>query len=99
MSDKPNKQGPVINKCSMQQTDVTEGIGNQTETEKQRSVLKVNRQQPRSARLRPMQKIPTPIKLLISPLQEMIIQICKKYGLENSQDKKTTDDTCDIFHT
>ena len=48
--------------------------------------LKVNRQQPRSARLRPIQKIPTPIKLLISPLPEMINQICKKYSLENSQD-------------
>ena len=31
--------------------------------------FEVNRQQPRSARLRPIQKIPTPIKLLISPLQ------------------------------
>ena len=59
--------------------------------------LKVNRQQPRSAQLRPIQKIPTPIKLFISPLPEMINQICKKYGLENSQDKKTSDDTCDIF--
>ena len=27
----------------------------------------------------------------------MINQICKKYSLENSQDKKTSDDTCDIF--
>ena len=34
MSEKPNKQG------SMQQTNVTDGIGNQTETEKQGSVLK-----------------------------------------------------------
>ena len=59
--------------------------------------LKVNRQQPRSARLRPIQKIPTPTKLLISPLPEMINQICKQYGLDNSQDKKTSDDTCDIF--
>ena len=59
--------------------------------------FKVNRQQPRSARLRLIQKIPTPIKLLISPLPEMINQICKKYSLENSQDKKTSDDTCDIF--
>ena len=59
--------------------------------------LKVNRQQPRSARLRPIQKIPTPLKLLIFPLPEMINQICKKYSLENSQDKKTSDDTCDIF--
>ena len=58
---------------------------------------RVNRQQPRSARLRPIQKIPTPIKLLISPLPEMINQICKKYSLENSQDNKTSDDTCDIF--
>ena len=38
-----------------------------------------------------------PIKLLISPLPEMINQICKKYSLENPQDKKTSDDTCDIF--
>ena len=59
--------------------------------------INVDRQQPRSARLRPIQKIPTPIKLLISPLPEMINQICKKYSLENSQDKKTSDDTCDIF--
>ena len=59
--------------------------------------LKVNRQQPRSARLRPIQKIPTSIKLLMSPLPEMINQICKKYSLENSQDKKASDDTCDIF--
>ena len=59
--------------------------------------LKVNRQQPRSARLRPIQKIPTLIKLLISPLPEMINQICKKYSLEISHDKKTSDDTCDIF--
>ena len=55
--------------------------------------FEVNRQQPRSARLRAIQKIPTPIKLLISPLPEMINQICKKYSLENSQDKKTSDDT------
>ena len=27
----------------------------------------------------------------------MINQICKKYSLENSQDKKTGDDTYDIF--
>ena len=60
-------------------------------------LLKVNRQQPRSARLRPIQKIPTPIKLLISPLLEMINQICKKYSLENYQDRKTSADTCDIF--
>ena len=59
--------------------------------------IKVNHQQPRSARLRPIQKIPIPKKLLISPLLEMINQICKKYSLENSQDKKTSDDTCDIF--
>ena len=57
------------------------------------SSIKVNRQQPRSARLRPIQKIPTPIKFLISPLPEMINQICKKYSLVNSQDKKTSDDT------
>ena len=62
-----------------------------------RITLKVNRQKPRSALLRPIQKIPTPIKLPISPLPEMINQICKKYILENYQDKKTSDDTCDIF--
>ena len=61
------------------------------------TVFEVNRQQQRSARLRPIQKIHTPIKLLISPLPEMINQICKKYSLENSQDKKTSDDMCDIF--
>ena len=61
------------------------------------SGYEVNRQQPRSARLRPIQKIPTPIKLLISPLPEMINQICKKYSLEKSQEKKTSDNTCDIF--
>ena len=49
--------------------------------------------------LRPIQKIPTPIKLLISPLPGMINQIRKKYSLENPQDKKTSDDTCDIFQT
>ena len=27
----------------------------------------------------------------------MINQICKKYSLENAQDKKTSDDSCDIF--
>ena len=37
MSEKPSRQ---ISKCSMQQTNVTEGTGNQTETEKQGSVLK-----------------------------------------------------------
>ena len=58
---------------------------------------KANRQQPRSARLRPIQEIPIPIKLLISPLLEMTNQICKKYSLGNYQDKKTSDDTCDIF--
>ena len=65
---------------------------------RQIKVIKVNRQQqPRSARLRPIQKIPTPIKLLISPLPETINQICKKYSLENAQDKITSDDTCDTF--
>ena len=59
--------------------------------------FKVNRQQPRSARLRPIQKILTSIKLLMPPLPETINQICKKYSLENSQDKKTSNDTCDIF--
>ena len=33
----------------------------------------------------------------MSPLPEMINQICKKYSLENYQDKKTSDDICDIF--
>ena len=37
MSKKPNK---LISKCYMQQTNVTEGTGHQTETEKQGSVLK-----------------------------------------------------------
>ena len=40
MSDKPNKQRPVISKCSTQQTNVTAGTGNQTETEKQGCVFK-----------------------------------------------------------
>ena len=40
ISEIPNKQGPVISECSMQQTNVTEGTGNQTETEKQGSALK-----------------------------------------------------------
>ena len=35
ISEKPNKQEPVISRCSMQQTNVTEGTGNQTEIEKQ----------------------------------------------------------------
>ena len=48
------------------------------------SLLKVNRQQPRSVRLRPIQEIPIPIKWLISPLPEMINQICKKFSLDNS---------------
>ena len=61
------------------------------------SQFKVNRQQPRSTQLRPIQKIPTPIKLLIPPFPEMINQICKKHSLENPQDKKTSADTCDIF--
>ena len=59
--------------------------------------VKVNHQEPRSAQMRPIQKISTPIKLLISPLPEMINQICKKYSLVNYKDKKTSDDTCDIF--
>ena len=33
------------------------------------------------------------IKLLISPLPEIINKIYKKYSLENSQDKKSSDDT------
>ena len=40
MSEKPNKDRPVTSKCSMHQTNITEGTGNQTETEKQGSVLK-----------------------------------------------------------
>ena len=40
MSEKPNKQGPVISKCSMQQSNVTECTGNHTGTEKQGFVLK-----------------------------------------------------------
>ena len=50
--------------------------------------FKVNRQQPKSVGFRPIQKIPTPIKWFISPLPEVINQICKKYSLENSYDKK-----------
>ena len=46
--------------------------------------IEVNHQQPISTRLRPIQKMPTPIKLLISPLPEMINQICKKHSLEHS---------------
>ena len=34
-----NNQGPVISKCYMQHTNVTEDTGNLTETEKQGSVL------------------------------------------------------------
>ena len=34
MSEKPNKQGPVLSKCSMPQTHVTESTGNLTGTEK-----------------------------------------------------------------
>ena len=33
----------------------------------------------------------------VSPHPEMINQIYKKYGLENSQDKKTSDGACHIF--
>ena len=32
----------------------------------------------------PEKKIPIPIKWLISPLPEIIYQICKRYSLENS---------------
>ena len=39
MSEKSNNQGLVISKCSMQQTNVNEGTRNQTEIEKQGSVL------------------------------------------------------------
>ena len=76
-------------------TQVTDSHGHAKQSF--REEVKVNLQQPRSARLRPIQKIPTPIKLLMSPLPEMINQICKKCSLENLQDKKTSDDTCDIF--
>ena len=48
-----------------------------------RVVVKVNRQQPTSVRLRLIQKIPTLTKWLISPLPELINQICKKYNLKN----------------
>ena len=44
--------------------------------------VEVNRQQPRSVRLRPIRKIPAPITLLISTLPEMINQTCKKYSLD-----------------
>ena len=37
------------------------------------------------------------VKWLISPLPEMINQVCKKYSLENSYDKETSDETFDIF--
>ena len=57
--------------------------------------LKINHQRPRSDQLRPIRKIPTSIKWLISPLPEMINQICKRYSLNNY--KKTSDETCDIF--
>ena len=46
--------------------------------------IKVNHQQRRSVPLRPIRKIPIPVKWLISPLPEMINQICKKYSLEKS---------------
>ena len=52
--------------------------------------VRVNRQQPRSAGLRPIQEILTPKKWLISSLPEVINQICKKHSLENSYDKKTS---------
>ena len=45
---------------------------------------KVNRQQPRSVPLRPIEKIPISIKWLISSVPKMINQICKKYSLEKS---------------
>ena len=59
--------------------------------------FKVNHQQPRSVGLKPIQKIPTPIQWLISPLPEVINQICKTHSLENSCDKKTSNELCDIF--
>ena len=59
--------------------------------------VKVNRQQPRSVWLRPIQKIPIPIKWLISPPLEMINQICKKYSLENCSDEKNYNEKCHIL--
>ena len=61
--------------------------------------IKVNRQQSKSVGSRPMQKIVTPIKWLISPFPEVINQICKKHSSENSYDKKTNNETCNIFQT
>ena len=88
-----------IGKCGLprRQSNYLRFEMSRQELSKNVGFIKVNRQQPRSSRLRPIQKIPTPIKLLISPLPDMINQICKKYSLENFQDKKTRDDTCDIF--
>ena len=58
--------------------------------EKHEREFKVNCQQLKSVWLRPVQKIPTPIEWIISPLPEVINQICKKHSLENSYDKKTS---------
>ena len=57
----------------------------------------LNGQQPRSVGLRRIQKIPTPKKWLVSPFSEVIDQICKKHSLENSYDKKTSNELCNIF--
>ena len=59
--------------------------------------LKVNRQEPRLVWPRSIHKIATPRKWLISPLLEALNPICKRYSLENSQDKKTSNETCNIF--
>ena len=61
-------------------------------------MFKVNRQQPMSVRLKSIKKIPTPTKWLLSPFPEMINNICKKYSFENSQDKETSNEICDIFY-
>ena len=54
-----------------------------------RSVLyiEVNRQQEMSVRLRSVLKIPTVTKGLISPLPEMISQICERDSLLNTEHK------------
>ena len=59
--------------------------------------VKVSRQQARLVRLRSIQKIPAPKKLLISPFPGTINHICKKYSLEKSYDKKTSNEIGNIF--
>ena len=56
-----------------------------------RFTIKVNHQQLRSVGLRPIQKIPNPIKWR-TPLPEVINQIRKKHSSENSYDKKTSNE-------